>query len=82
MAELDELEVLKVKRILRSLPAGHPARLALNEGRSIVEIAHCVEGMRPDVLKPLLDLNVLHRRRLLAGRQPRHRDTLHVGRSR
>jgi hypothetical protein len=77
-AGLDDFEVQKVKRILRPLPAGHPARRALSEGRSIVEIAHCVQGMRPDVLRPLLDLNVQHRRRLLSGRQPHHRDSIHL----
>lgn len=69
MQELDSAEVRKIRQILRPLSPAHPARRACDEGRSLIEIAHCVEGMRPEVLRPLLELNATRckRRRADAG---------------
>ena len=79
MPELNEVERQKLESILHGLPRWHPAHRALDEGRSIVAIAHCIEGMRPDVLVPLLELNVHHQRRLRSNRpqRPHQRRRVH-----
>lgn len=64
MQDFDISEVRKVRKILRHLSPVHPARRACDEGRSLIDIAHCVEGMQPDVLRPLLELNLAHCKRL------------------
>lgn len=72
MAELDQSEARQVGAILSRLPPAHPARRAFREGRSLVDIAHRVEGMQPDVLKPLLELHLAQRRRLGLVHPPPH----------
>ena len=64
MHDLDISEVRQVMKILRRLSPGHPARKACDEGRSLIDIAHCVDGMQPDVLRPLLELNLANKKRL------------------
>jgi hypothetical protein len=83
MSELNESEARQVKEILKALPHGHPAHTAYREGRSLIDIEHCVTGMQPEVLGALLQLNVARRRRLLAGRHERsiNRRHLHGGRA-
>jgi hypothetical protein len=71
MNELNEAETRKIRSILSALSPGHPARKACSEGRSLIDIAHCI-GMQPDVLRELLELNVAHRRRLAAHSRQRH----------
>ena len=73
MDVLTDLERQKVRALLSRFPRDYPARVAWQQGQSLVDIAHNVEGMQPETLRELLHLNMLSQRRLRAHRDPHPR---------
>ena len=62
MQELDAVEAKQVRTILSQLHPKHPARQACEQGRSLLDIARCVDAKQPGMLRALLDINVQRRR--------------------
>ena len=56
MQELDAVEAKQVKTILAQLHPKHPARQACEQGKSLLDIARCVDAKQPGMLRALLDV--------------------------